>query len=110
MDPGCAFGVTELSHILDGLWPELPWVATAHSLSSLSFQIGTWIAPGCLGNSGSLRSGPENAPVEGHLAQLKVRDVSAGQAAFKGRALHPVASPAAKITIQSTWVSGRPHL
>lgn len=41
-DPGCVFGAAELALILDGLWPELPWAATAHSLSSLSFQIGTW--------------------------------------------------------------------
>lgn len=40
-DPGCVFGAAELALILDGLWPELPWAATAHSLSSLSFQIGT---------------------------------------------------------------------
>lgn len=60
-------------------------MATAHSLSSLSFQIGTWIAPEGLGASGSLRGESENAYVEGYLAQLTARSVSAGQPCFPGQ-------------------------
>lgn len=68
-------------------------MASAHALSSLSFQTETWIAPESLG---SLRSGPENARAEGHSAQLKVRAGSAGQPASEGRALQTVASLAAQ--------------
>lgn len=108
-DPGCAFGAAELAHILDGLCrpavARASWAAPAHSLSPLSFQIGTWIAPGGLGNSGSLRCGPENAP----SAQLKVSSVSAGQPSLQGRALY-LWLPQRPRGSRSQWTRGTPHL